>query len=367
MIAIIVFFYKHIPYRSFQIYHAMLNQKNLTPIAIGLMILLGLSCKKESELNPTSSSSSQSTANSSTDVPDTSFVKIQSNASFKFITTTTNSGTGENSPIANDYYLNKYLVSNTNYKKFCDATNHKVPSYWKNNTYPSGKENHPVLYVSYNDALDYCAWLGTLMSGYTFRLPTEAEWENAASGPNKNTWPWGNEEQSTYTNGVLSSNFNYNGVCSAYYLSVYGTTLVTNTNTSSSYYNTSAVLNTILSIKSTGGVSGWKDETNLVGFAYTDLYNQQVTATGGFTTPVNQYPKGKSYYGLCDMAGNAWTWTSSTIVANNGGEKGQSVNAIRGGSWYSNGSSCKTSYRGEGRSPSGFFNSVGFRVAATKK
>ena len=119
-------------------------------------------------------------------------------------------------------------------------------------------------------------------------------------------------------------------------------------------------------MSATGGVTGWVDHKNYLGFIYTDIFTE-INDAGGNTCPVDAYPEGTSWCGCLNMCGNCWEWTSTVEIAQNGAEKGQSVNVIRGGSWYANASSCKTSFRGEGRKASSAYNTVGFRLVAEPK
>ena len=84
------------------------------------------------------------------------------------------------------FYIDKYEVTNAQYKRFIDATGHRCPYHWENRTYPTGKENHPVINVSLSDAKAYAVWADK-------RLPTEEEWEKAARGVDGRLYPWGNE------------------------------------------------------------------------------------------------------------------------------------------------------------------------------
>jgi len=113
----------------------------------------------------------------------------------------------------------------------------------------AGPPTHPVTFVSWPDALAYCRWLSTTLDrsptapprvkelvreGWRVSLPTEAEWEKAARGTDRRTYPWGNEPR--------------------------------------------------------------RDRANYEG-------------TG--TTPVGQVACPECPYGLFDMSGNVWEWTSS--------------------------------------------------------
>jgi len=72
-------------------------------------------------------------------------------------------------------------VTNEDYAKFIAATGRKAPRTWQNGRMPDSLAKHPVVNVSYEDAVAYCKYLTDKDGGRaTYRLPTEAEWEAAA-------------------------------------------------------------------------------------------------------------------------------------------------------------------------------------------
>ena len=84
-----------------------------------------------------------------------------------------------------EFYIDLYEVTNADYKKFATATQREAPYHWPSGEIPKSIENHPVTYVNWYDADEYCKWRGK-------RLPTEHEWEKAARGNDGNIYPWGN-------------------------------------------------------------------------------------------------------------------------------------------------------------------------------
>jgi len=102
-----------------------------------------------------------------------------------------------------DFYIGKYPVTNAQYKHFTEATGQESPAHWSGRVIPGGKDNHPVVHVSWHDAQAYCHWLAREI-GEVFRLPTEAEWEKSAQGTQRRAYPWGDEFDQSMCNSMGS-------------------------------------------------------------------------------------------------------------------------------------------------------------------
>lgn len=158
-------------------------------------------------------------------------------------------------------------VTNEEYYTFTWTTGSLTPRYWTNFQAPPGKEKHPVVGISKDDALAYSKWLSQ-ETGVELRLPTEAEWEKAARGQDDRLYPWGNE------------------------------------------FNT------------------WRCNT--------------VENNRSDTTPIGTYsPSGDSPWGVSDLSGNVFEWTSSFKQAYPYRPENDRQNAnagglcvVRGGAWY---------------------------------
>ena len=156
------------------------------------------------------------------------------------------------------YYLDRYEVTNAQYATLADTVGSAYrPAPWRERDALRLEPNHPVSDTDYYDADIYCRWAGK-------RLPTEAEWEKAARGPDGPAYPWG---------AVFSP-----------------------------------------------------DRANTLESGL------------GWSRPVGSHPAGASVYGVEDLIGNVWEWTSSWYEAYPGSTLTRSAfgkinRVLRGGSW----------------------------------
>ncbi len=90
------------------------------------------------------------------------------------------------------FYIDKYEVTNKQYKQFLAETGYEPKHYL--DRLPYNAPNLPAVVLEWEDAVAYTVWAGK-------RLPTEAEWEKAARGTDGRIWPWGNEWDGTKLSG----------------------------------------------------------------------------------------------------------------------------------------------------------------------
>ena len=90
------------------------------------------------------------------------------------------------------FAIGVFAVTNCQYQHFVAETGHRPPidaewgyPVWRDGSYPAQLANHPVVCVSWDDAVQYCKWAEVA-------LPTEAQWEKAARGPVGTSYSWGN-------------------------------------------------------------------------------------------------------------------------------------------------------------------------------
>ncbi|TAG04865.1 MAG: TIR domain-containing protein, partial [Cytophagia bacterium] len=113
----------------------------------------------------------------------------------------------QHSVSVSSFYMSKYELTVEEYEKYCSATKTKMPDApdfnpnWKN-------KRHPIVNVSWEDAIAYCAWLSKT-TGKTYRLPTEAEWEYACRAGT--TTPFFTGANLTTSQANYHGDYPYNG------------------------------------------------------------------------------------------------------------------------------------------------------------
>ena len=82
------------------------------------------------------------------------------------------------------YYIDRYPVTNYQYRKFVEETGHREPLLWNQPLWSEPMQ--PVVFVGWDDAKAYAKWAGK-------SLPKEAQWEKAGRGTDGRLWSWGHE------------------------------------------------------------------------------------------------------------------------------------------------------------------------------
>jgi formylglycine-generating enzyme required for sulfatase activity len=92
------------------------------------------------------------------------------------------------------FEIQRHEVTNHEYRAYCDRTGRDYPAdpTWEVGYFLT-KPDHPVVNVSWEEASDYCRWLGRVL-GKSVQLPSEAQWEKAARGTSVRLYPWGDAD-----------------------------------------------------------------------------------------------------------------------------------------------------------------------------
>ena len=85
------------------------------------------------------------------------------------------------------FCISRFPVTNAQYNQFVGAAGYATPPHWTEGRIPAGREEHPVVNVTWHDAQAFCTWAGV-------QLPSEAQWEKAARGRDGQIYPWGDDE-----------------------------------------------------------------------------------------------------------------------------------------------------------------------------
>ena len=220
------------------------------------------------------------------------------------------------------FYIGRFLVTVAQFKAYVEAAHPML----RDPSCLQGVLNHPVVNVTWHEAIGYCQWLTeqlwaradvppslervlneTFGSGGEVRLPSEAEWEKAARGTDGRIYPWGDEFDPEKANA-------------------------------------------------------WE------------------TRIGG-TSDVGAFQRGKSPCGAFDMSGNVWEWTRSIwgtafqsptclypYVSDDGREDSEAPDntyrVVRGGSFLDLGHDSRAACRYR-RTPGSMSNILGFRVVVS--
>jgi formylglycine-generating enzyme required for sulfatase activity len=114
--------------------------------------------------------------------------------------------------LTHGYWIDRYEVTNASFKAFLESGDYRVRSFWSADgwawlsTQPEAGRlscfgdapDLPARCVTWYEAEAYARWRGG-------RLPTEAEWEYAARGPDSSTYPWGNDWDASRCNVIDSA------------------------------------------------------------------------------------------------------------------------------------------------------------------